>query len=140
MEDEDGRLEKPIKNIRCLCCKELGHLIDQCPRDPNIRSQADTEDEYLRIQKIKDYRKLNADTVVTTTHFLKKCIVVPTRQTEQEERVYQENPFKRGSMKFDDFNYEVYNPYILVQEAKDKLGKKKQLANSSQDGTQMRGG
>ena len=27
-----------------------------------------------------------------------------------------ENPFKRGSMKFDDFNYEVYNPYILVEE------------------------
>lgn len=28
LEDDDGRLEKPIKNIRCLCCKELGHSID----------------------------------------------------------------------------------------------------------------
>ena len=54
-------------------------MIDQCPRDPNIRSKYDTESDFIRIQQIKDYRKLNADTVVTTTHLLKKCIVVPTR-------------------------------------------------------------
>ena len=115
-EDEHGddKNQKPINNIRCHCCKEIGHLIDACPRDPNIRSNKDTEEDFIRIQKIKDYRKLNADTVATTTHFLKKCILVPTRQTEQEEKVYQENPFKRGSMKFDDFNYDLYNPYILV--------------------------
>ena len=90
-EDEDPDAtgnEKPIKNIRCYCCKEMGHLIENCPRDPNIRSKVDTEDDFVRIQKIKDYRKLNADTVVTTTHFLKKCIVVPTRQSEQEEKAY----------------------------------------------------
>ena len=114
MEDEEGTNDKTIKNIRCHCCKEIGHLIDSCPRDPNIRSNVDTEDDFMRIQKIKDYRKLNADTVVTTTHFLKKCILVPTRQSEQEERAYQEHPFKRGSMKFDDYNYQVYNPYILI--------------------------
>ena len=56
--------------------------------------------------------------MVTTTHFLKKCILVPSRQNEQEEKYYLDNPFKRGSMKFDDFNYEVYNPYILIQEDK----------------------
>ena len=28
-------------------------------------------------------------------------------------------------MKFDDFNYQVYNPYILVQEEKKKKGDKK---------------
>jgi len=39
--------------------------------------------------------------------------------------VYQENPFKRGSMKFDDYNYQVYNPYILVAEEKDKFGRKR---------------
>ena len=98
----------------------MGHLIENCPRDPNLRSKTDTEDDYLRIQKIKDYRKLNADTVVTTTHFLKKCIIVPSRQSEQEEKAYQEHPFKRGSMKFDDFNYDVFNPYILVEEKKIK--------------------
>ena len=84
---DDANQQKPIKNIRCYCCKEVGHLIDACPRDPNIRSKHDTEADYMRIQQIKDYRKLNADTVVTTTHFLKKCILVPTRQSEQEEKV-----------------------------------------------------
>ena len=80
-------------------------MIEACPRDPNIRSKVDTEDDFQRIQRLKDFRKLNADTTVTTTHFLKKCVLMPGRQTEQEERYYQENPFKRGSMKFDDFNY-----------------------------------
>lgn len=121
---EEDNAEKPITNIRCVCCKEAGHLIEHCPRDPNLRSLVDTEDDYNRIQNIKDYRKLNADTVVTTTHFLKKCVLIPTRLTEQEERESQENPFKRGSMKFDDFNYQVHNPYILIEEVKDKKGRR----------------
>jgi hypothetical protein len=79
-----------------------------------MRSNVDSDLDFMRIQRIKDYRKLNADTVVTTTHFLKKCILVPSRQNEQEEKYYLDHPFKRGSMKFDDFNYEVYNPYILI--------------------------
>ena len=123
--EDAGAAEKIITRLRCLCCKEAGHLTEHCPRDPNLRSAADTEEDYERIQKIKDYRKLNADTVLTTTHFLKKCLLVPTRQTEQEERTYQDNPFKRGSMKFDDFNYQMHNPYILVKEEKDKKGKRK---------------
>jgi hypothetical protein len=31
----------------------------------------------MRIQKLRDFRKLFADTAITTTHFLKKCIKVP---------------------------------------------------------------
>ena len=31
----------------------------------------------LRINQLKDYRKLFTDTMVTTTHFLKKCVKVP---------------------------------------------------------------
>ena len=69
--------------------------------------------------------------MVTTTHFLKKCVLMPTRQTEAEERVYQENPFKRGSMKFDDYNYEMFNPYILVQEEKKYRGKPRELMSGS---------
>ena len=84
-QDEEFVEQKNIK-IRCYCCKELGHTIDNCPRDPNIRSKVDTEKDFERIQKIKDYRKLNADTVVTTTHFLKKCVLVPSRATDQEEK------------------------------------------------------
>lgn len=50
LDDGDGNVEKKsIRNIRCLCCKETGHLIDQCPRDPNLRSSADCDDELERI-------------------------------------------------------------------------------------------
>ena len=81
-EENDTKFEKGSKNVRCHCCKELGHTIENCPRDPNIKGGVDTEKDYARIQQIKDYRKLNADTIVTTTHFLKKCVVVPSRQSE----------------------------------------------------------
>ncbi len=32
--------EQQVKktNIRCLCCKEKGHLVEECLRDPNIRT------------------------------------------------------------------------------------------------------
>ena len=119
-EEEDFVTQNKPANVRCQCCKETGHLIQDCPRDPNIRSKIEPDEELLRIQKIKDYRKLNADTVITTTHFLKKCVIVPNRATEQDERHNQMNPFARGSMKFDDFNYDQFNPYILVQENKGK--------------------
>lgn len=49
MDEEDGLADKQIKNIRCHCCKEIGHLIDSCPRDPNIRSNVDTDDDFMRI-------------------------------------------------------------------------------------------
>ena len=125
-EYDDGLEQANSAQVRCLCCKEVGHTTEQCPRDPNIRSKADTDEEFSRIQKIKDYRKLNADTVVTTTHFLKQCILIPSRQSEDQERNYQENPFKRGSMKFDDFNYDIYNPYILIPEEKGRSQSKEE--------------
>lgn len=30
--------------------------------------------------------------------------------------MFENHPFKRGSMKFDDYNYLMYNPYILVED------------------------
>lgn len=77
--------------------------------------------------------------MVTTTHFLKKCILVPSRQNEQEEKYYLENPFKRGSMKFDDFNYEVFNPYILIQEQKKEGEDKEAWKNGSVSTEVMKG-
>ena len=125
-EHDEEFQQKNIK-IRCYCCKELGHTIDVCPRDPNIRSKVDSQLDYERIQKIKDYRKLHAETVATTTHFLKKCVIVPNKHNEHEERTNKANPFKRGSMQFDDFNYEQYNPYILVEEDKAKTKKARKM-------------
>ena len=55
----------------------MGHKIEQCPRDPNFKTNNDPEDEYERIQRIKDFRKLFSDTMIMTTHFLKRCIKVP---------------------------------------------------------------
>lgn len=81
-EDEEFAGEKGkgknLKYARCLCCKELGHLIEDCPRDPNIKTRPlDFEHDFQRILKISDFKKLYADTAVTTTHFLKKCVKVP---------------------------------------------------------------
>ena len=87
-EDEDaGKFKtkgKHLKYMRCNCCKELGHIIDNCPRDPNIRTHEDPYTEIERTQKIEDFRKLFADTAVTTTHFLKKCVRVPRLYEESE--------------------------------------------------------
>jgi hypothetical protein len=71
--------------MRCNCCKELGHIINDCPRDPNLRTNEDPYDELERTQKIEDFRKLFADTAVTTTHFLKKCVRVPRLYEESGE-------------------------------------------------------
>jgi len=104
-----------------MCCKELGHNITDCPRDPNLKTRNDNELDYERIQRIKDYRKLFADTMVLTTHFLKKCVLVPFKHTKAakagtESKGYLDNPFKRGCMKFEDYNYSIINPYILIED------------------------
>jgi len=51
-----------MANIRCLCCKEMGHAIEECPRDPNIKKNANAANEIDRIGRIKDFRKLHSDT------------------------------------------------------------------------------
>lgn len=63
--------------VRCMCCKELGHGIDTCPRDPNFKTRENQTTEYERIAKILDYKKYFADTLVQTTHMLKKCVLQP---------------------------------------------------------------
>ena len=76
-EKDDDDIKKSNKNIRCTCCKELGHSFIDCPRDPNFRTKQNPIDELDRINQIKEIRKLFVDTQVITTHFLKKCIKVP---------------------------------------------------------------
>ena len=88
----------------------------------------------MRIQTIKDNRKLFADSSVATTHFLKTLSKVPkldtsmmapnTRDKEgllakllNQQKVYS---FQRGSMNFDDYNYDLYNKYILIDPERDE--------------------
>ena len=77
--DPDGKeeIQKQLKNVRCFCCKEVGHLIEQCPRDPNLKTKNDAVEELERVKQIKDYRKLFSDTMILTTNFLKRCTKVP---------------------------------------------------------------
>jgi hypothetical protein len=99
-------------------------MIEECPKDPNIKTlklDQEIEEEYQRIQKIKKYRTLFADTGVVTTQMLKKCVLVPREKEEDNERHFEENPFTRGSMKFDDFNYGLYNPHILIEDTTKSL-------------------
>lgn len=39
-------------------------------------------------------------------------IYVPNFEAQMEELEYA--PFKRGVMRFDDYNYNMYNKYILI--------------------------
>ena len=31
------------KNVRCVCCKEIGHRIENCPRDPNFKTNKEAD-------------------------------------------------------------------------------------------------
>jgi hypothetical protein len=85
--DPDAKEEqqKHLKNVRCYCCKEVGHTIDQCPRDPNLKTDKEAIEDLERIKQIKDYRKLFSDTMILTTHFLKRCTKVPKVKKPQLE-------------------------------------------------------
>ena len=84
-DDEDDDLNdenaasknKAQKYAKCYCCGEQGHSISECPRDPNFVTGSDPDKEIQRLHRIRDFRKMNADTAITTTHFLKKSIMVP---------------------------------------------------------------
>ena len=62
--------------------------------------------------KMKDFRKLYADSVVQTTHMLKKAVMIPVKHDDDgqlEDVANAYNPFKRGVMEFDDYNYAIHN-------------------------------
>jgi hypothetical protein len=129
----DGeKKEKVDRNLRCLCCRENGHTVVNCPRDPNMRTVpaiAQIDQEFQRILKIKDFRKLYADTAVQTTHMLKKSVMIPLKHDEDGKAIEAANishPFMRGIMEFDDYNYNQYNEMILVPELKPTSPKERQ--------------
>ena len=93
-------------NIRCLCCKEKGHNIDECLRDPNIRTQQDVLLEEKRIAKSKSFRKLLSDSLGMTSRLFKGLI---RRQAGTNDL----NPFSKGAMSFDDYSYKYFNEHVL---------------------------
>ena len=78
-------------------------------------------EEDQRLSKIEiSQKKLFADTLVQTTHFLKKCAInIEEEESEDEDdEKFEEkvltsksnipsisHPFKRGAMTFEDYNY-----------------------------------
>lgn len=126
--DKEKNKLKQMKLVKCQCCKQIGHLAQQCERDPNLRSELDAETEENRIQNLRDAKKLFIDSLITTTSFLKNCIKVPKREIRSEAfpdgitvqafmkemEIYKKIAFKRGSMLFEDFNYEQFNKYIIL--------------------------
>ena len=65
LENEKNSDPANLKYVRCLCCKELGHRIDHCHRDPNMRTNERDHDLDLdRIKRIKDFKTLHGDTMI----------------------------------------------------------------------------
>ena len=65
-----------------MCCKETGHLMQSCPKDPNLRTLVNQSraqkliDEEQRVNAIQyNLNQLTPKTIVQTTHFLKKCVI-----------------------------------------------------------------
>lgn len=69
---------------------------------------------------MKDFRKLFADSIVQTTHMLKKAIKIPIKYDDEDNliEVHAYTPFMRGIMEFDDYNYALHNPYVLIEDPK----------------------
>ena len=66
-EDETEAKEDSLSLMRCVCCKDKGHSIENCPRDPNLKTNEDPKEEILRLQNTKDFRLVFAETVQQTT-------------------------------------------------------------------------
>ena len=78
-EDEKSK-QIEMKNKRCLCCKQFGHRIENCPKDPNIvtlKDKDELEKDSKRLERIKDDKKKFAETQVTTTQMMKTLVKVP---------------------------------------------------------------
>lgn len=120
-EEKKKDKERQLKYMKCMCCKELGHSIENCDRDPNLKTSANTALDDIRIMEIQDNRTLFAETVIMTSHLLKKCARVQkiyeneldTPMGKLQEQINL-NAFKRGAMFFEDYNYEPYNRHILI--------------------------
>lgn len=102
--------------------------------DPNYKTTENIEEGTARLTKLRDFRKFFSDTIITTTHLLKKCIKVPKLALKSDfepdgitDKQYEElirrrkiEPFKRGVMNFDDYNYSMYNKFLLIDPDRDE--------------------
>ena len=89
------------------------------------------EEELKRISAIEQKMKTTSgDALVRATHFIKKSVMIPLSmknddELDQPKRIDQ--PFMRGIMEFDDYNYKNINKYVLIEEPKDFNRRKQDL-------------
>ena len=95
-DDEEGnnildklRTQSQKNNVKCSCCKQFGHTIDDCNKDPNLKTREKPDEDNKRIIELLNCDKRNfADTAVVTTHMLKKCVRVPKLYKQSEYGEY----------------------------------------------------
>lgn len=49
-----------------MCCKQKGHSVEECPRDPNIKTSKDMDSEVERLGNCKDFKTVFAETTTQT--------------------------------------------------------------------------
>lgn len=37
------------RNMKCFCCKKTGHTMQDCPHDPNFKTQNDVKTDITRL-------------------------------------------------------------------------------------------
>lgn len=92
-----------LKQVKCLCCKEYGHQSEECPKDPNYRSNFDVQEEDARlVNNMKEKKKLNSDSQMLT---LKMLTEFSKNKNQKLKGV--------NMMQFEDFQYNGVNEHIL---------------------------
>jgi len=101
-EQAEADNQKKIKRTKCLSCKEQGHIAADCYRDPNLRTGKEAFEEGTRIEKYKEFRRMNNDTFEFTSKLF-----------ERLARERGETAFGKGAMKFDDYSYKALNQVVF---------------------------
>ena len=81
---EDGDNNTGLRQIKCMCCKEYGHLAENCKKDPNLRTGAqDEQQEVDRIEAVKNEdKKFQSDSQQLTIKMLSEFAKFKEKQPE----------------------------------------------------------
>ena len=107
-DEDDTAVEDKDENnkyIEWLCCKEAGHKMENCPKDPNYKHGKSVADESERLLHADEFSKHSKPNYINQISSLMKDL---SRDKTND------GPFTVGSLKFDDYNYDFINPKVLI--------------------------